>query len=70
MVKQEVNPEFVAASGNVFDVTITFAGQPACSNGSDTVRGVGFYDAGTKRLYSAAFNPARTNGFVFIGTKQ
>ena len=58
------------ASGNAFDVTIAFAGQPACSNGSDTVRGVGFYDAGTKRLYSAAFNPARTNGFVFIGTKQ
>lgn len=57
------------ANGNVFNMTITFGGQTACSNGSDTVRGVGFIDAGTKKLYSAAFNAARTNGFIFIGTK-
>ncbi|MBK9306526.1 MAG: hypothetical protein IPM58_05385 [Nitrospira sp.] len=57
------------ASGNVFDVMMTFGGQTACSNGSDTVRGVGFYDADSRKLYSAAFNTARTNGFIFIGTK-
>lgn len=57
------------ANGNAFDVTITFGGQAACSNGTDTVRGVGFYEAGTKRLYSAALNTARTNGFVFIGIR-
>jgi hypothetical protein len=56
--------------GNVFDVTITFGGQPTCSNGTNTVNGVGLYYAGTKKLYSAAFNSARTNGFVFLGTKN
>ncbi len=58
------------AQGSAFDVTMTFGGQPACLNGSDTVRGVGFYDAGAKRLYSAALNDTRTKGFVFIGTKS
>lgn len=54
--------------GNVFDVIITFGGQSTCGNGSDTVRGVAFFDAGT--LYSAALNADRTNGVVFIGTKK
>jgi hypothetical protein len=56
------------AKGNVFNVTVTFGGG-ACSNGTDTVNGVAFYDAATQRLYSAAINSARTNGFIFIGTK-
>ncbi len=56
--------------GNVFDVTITFGGQSTCSNGTNTVNGVGLYNARTKKLYSAAFNSDRTNGFVFLGTKN
>ncbi|MBH0203646.1 MAG: hypothetical protein HP496_15430 [Nitrospira sp.] len=55
--------------GNVYDVTIAFGPQDACSNKSSTVRGVGFYDAEAKRLTSAALNGTRTNGFIFIGTK-
>jgi hypothetical protein len=56
------------AKGNVFNVTVTFGGG-TCSNGTDTVNGVAFFDAATQRLYSAALNNTRTNGFVFIGTK-
>ncbi|CUS39048.1 hypothetical protein [Candidatus Nitrospira nitrificans] len=55
--------------GNVFNITVTFEDDPACSNRNDTVNGIGFYDAGTKTLTSTALNSARTNGFVFIGTK-
>lgn len=55
-------------SGNVYDVSIAFAGG-TCSNGTNTVTGVAFFDAGTKKLYSAGLNSTRTNGFVFIGTK-
>ncbi len=55
--------------GNVFNITVTFDGQPGCSNGADTVNGIGTYDAGIKTLYSAALNSNRTNGFVFTGTK-
>ncbi|MBX3333330.1 MAG: hypothetical protein KF876_04355 [Nitrospira sp.] len=56
------------ARGNVFDVTITFGPQDTCSNKNATVTGVGFVYAG--KLYSAALNDAKTNGVVFIGTKQ
>ena len=57
------------AHGNVFNVTITFGGQSGCSLGTETVNGIGFYDAVDKRLSSAALNTSRTDGFVFIGTK-
>jgi hypothetical protein len=56
------------AKGNVFNVIVTFGGGP-CSNGTDTVNGVAFFDTATRRLHSAAVNNTRTNGFVFIGTK-
>lgn len=56
--------------GNVFDVTVDFDGQPGCSLGTEAVNGIAFYDAGTKQLYSAALNADRTDGFVFLGTKQ
>ena len=56
------------SSGNVYDISITF-GAGACSNGTNTVTGVAFFDAGTKKLYSAGLNSTRTNGFVFIGSK-
>ena len=54
--------------GNAYDVTVTFAGG-VCSNGTSTVTGVAFFNATTKTLYSAALNPARTNGFLYVGTK-
>ena len=56
------------SSGNVYDVSVTFAGG-VCSNGTSTVTGVAFFDAATKRLYSAALNNTRTNGFIYLGTK-
>lgn len=55
--------------GNVYDVTITFHGEPGCTLGTETVNGIAFYDAVTKQLRSAALNGNRTDGFVFIGTK-
>lgn len=54
--------------GNVYDVSVTFAGG-VCSNGTSTVNGIAFFDAATKQLYSAALNSTRTNGFVYLGTK-
>lgn len=56
--------------GNVFDVTMTFGPQNSCSNKTQTVNGVAFYDAGTKKLYSAALNGTKTNGIVFLGTRK
>lgn len=56
------------AKGNVFHHSVTFGGG-VCSNGTETVTGVAFYNAATNRLYSAALNSARTNSYIFIGTK-
>jgi hypothetical protein len=56
------------AKGNVFHNSVTFGGG-ACRQGTETVTGVAFYDAATHRLYSAALNSARTNSYIFIGTK-
>jgi hypothetical protein len=57
------------AKKNVFHISVTFEGG-ACSNGTERVTGVTFYDASTQRLYSAALNSARTTSFLFLGTKQ
>ena len=54
--------------GNVFDVSITFGGG-TCSNGTDTVSGIGYYDIATKRLWGTALNATRSNGFIFAGSK-
>jgi hypothetical protein len=53
---------------NSYAVTVTFGGAP-CSNANSTVSGVAYMNATTQRLYSAALNPGRTNGFLFVGTK-
>lgn len=54
--------------GNVYDVSVTFAGG-TCANGTNTVTGVANFDVPTKQINSAALNSARTNGFIFVGTK-
>jgi hypothetical protein len=53
---------------NSYAVTVTFAGG-TCSNGFSTVTGIGYRDAASNRIYSAALNSARTNGFIFAGGK-
>lgn len=56
------------AKGNVYDLVVTFGGG-VCSNGTSTVTGIGYFDASVKRLYGTALNSARSNGFIFVGTK-
>ncbi|MFA5938662.1 MAG: hypothetical protein WC809_04830 [Sinimarinibacterium sp.] len=56
------------ARGNVYDISVTFNGG-VCANGTSTVSGVAYYDASTKQITSTALNDARTDGFIYIGTK-
>ena len=56
------------SKGNVFNISITFGGG-VCSNGTNTVTGIGYYDSTLKRLWGASLNAARDNGFIFVGTK-
>lgn len=60
---------FPGVKRNVFNIAVTFGGG-VCSNGTHTVNGVAFFDAATRKLYSAALSTTRTNGFIVIGTKQ
>ena len=55
--------------GTVFHISVTFE-EGACSQGSETVTGMAFYDAATHRLYIAALNHARTTSYLFLGVKQ
>jgi len=56
------------AKGNIYDVSVTFAGG-VCANGTSTVTGIGYFDGPLKRLYGTALNSSRSNGFIFVGTK-
>lgn len=51
-----------------YAVTVTFGGG-VCALGTSTVSGVAYFDLAAKRLYSAAVNPARSNGFLMIAVR-
>ena len=55
-------------TGNVYDVSLLIGGT-ACATGTNTVTGIGYFDAGPKRLYLAALNTSRTFGMSFTGIK-
>lgn len=55
--------------GNVYNVTVTFSNE-ICTNSGTQVSGVAYFDSSTQQLYSAALNSTRTDGFLFIGTKE
>lgn len=54
--------------GNLYDVSLVIGGG-ACAAGPSAVTGIGYFDAGPKRLYLAAINKPRTLGMSFTGIK-
>ena len=54
--------------GNVFNQSMTFAGNPCFFPGS-TFQGIVYFDIPTQRLYAAAPNSSRTDAAIFFGTK-
>jgi hypothetical protein len=57
----------VNVSGNVYDLSVTFQGDP-CDLGSQTVNGIAVFDTADNELIAATVNTARDNGFVYIGS--
>jgi hypothetical protein len=57
------------AKGNVYNMSVTFAGG-VCANGTNTVTGISYFDANTNQLTSMALNSDRTDGYLYVGTKQ
>jgi len=56
------------SDGNAFTTSVTFGGAP-CYFANQTFTGISYFDAPTKRLYTAAPNSARSDGVIFVGTK-
>lgn len=54
--------------GNVFNMSVTFGGAP-CRNANLTITGIVYYDSSARRIYAAAPNASRTDGFIFVGVK-
>lgn len=54
--------------GNLYNVSLVIGGG-ACAAGTSAVTGIGYFDAGSKRLYLAALNKSRTLGMSFSGIK-
>lgn len=53
----------------VYDLSLSFLGG-ICEQGTATINGIAYLDAGGKRLYAAALDSTRSNGAVFVGEKQ
>lgn len=56
------------SKGNVYNVIVNIGPAP-CSLPNQAVSGVAALTSSNKKLLSAGLNPARTGGFIFIGTK-
>lgn len=54
--------------GNIFNVSLTFGAAP-CFFSNQSMSGIAYFDAATKRLYSATPTAARTDGILFVGVK-
>ncbi|NDU93057.1 MAG: hypothetical protein G3I10_10740 [Ferrovum sp.] len=61
-----------ASGKNVFNLSLTLTGANCIPTGVGTATGVMVLnsESGLTRLYAGALNPAGTNGFFWIGTKQ
>lgn len=55
--------------GNVYNVSVTFGGG-ICSNATNTVNGIAYFNSNTKQLLGAGLNSDRTNGVLVDVTKQ
>lgn len=57
------------SDGNVYNLAITFGPAP-CIFPGQSFSGIGYFDSTAQRFYGAAPNAARTDGVLFVGTKQ
>jgi hypothetical protein len=54
--------------GNAYNVSLSFGASP-CFFANQTLSGVAYFNAATKRIYSVTPNAARSDGLLFVGTK-
>ncbi len=57
------------ARGNFYDISIT-AGPPPCPSPNALAGGIFYFSSKLKKAYAIGLNNTRTDGFVFIGSKN
>ncbi|MGB7422117.1 MAG: hypothetical protein WA917_09610 [Comamonas sp.] len=58
-----------ASGKNVFDLSVTFSGSTCVLGNGTTVRGIAVYDNVGRSLLGLALNGAKSDGFIYFGTK-
>jgi hypothetical protein len=59
----------VASKGNVFDLSVSYAGN-SCPYANTTAAGIAYFDAASKQLFAAAFNATQSHGLVFVMVRK
>lgn len=59
-----------ASGKNVYDVTVTFSGATCTVPSGTPIKGVGYYDAASHRLFTAGLRASEDAGFMFMGSKM
>ncbi len=59
-----------ASGKNVFDVSVKFTGTNCALGNGTTATGNAYYDTEIRQIVVLALNPAKTDGFIYIGTKH
>lgn len=54
---------------NIFNITITFTGTNCALGNGAVTTGVAYYDAVNRQVLVMALNSAKTDGFIYVGTK-
>ena len=58
-----------ATGKNIFNISVTSTG-PSCALGNGTVAtGIASFNPATRQLVSMAMNPAKSDGFIYVGTR-
>lgn len=55
------------ARGNIFDLSVTFTGEPPCLHAGETLEGIAYLDA--NRLLTAALTSTRSDVVIFTGIR-
>ena len=54
---------------NVFNISVTFTGASCALGNGAVATGVGSFNPATRQLISMAMNPAKSDGFIYVGTR-
>lgn len=58
-----------ASGKNIFNIQLTFSGNYCALGNGATASGIAYYDTVSRQLIAMALNPAKTDGFIYVGSR-